>query len=308
MALAGWEDRMELVAIIEWLRGIEEQAFHLYERAAVQFESQPELVSFWRRLAQDEMWHCHLMGSAVTLLKKRADAPLSVLKLDKQTRENVEGPLRLALARLDGHDVSLAEMAEGMMEVEFSEMNDIFLYVINTCQSYSKIFQHLASTIQDHEDRIVQFLDNLPEEIRPPRAAQSLPKIWQRRILVVEDEPVIRALWKRILERCCASDVLVAENGQVGLDLLRHTHVDLVISDVEMPVMKGGELYRRAVQEDARLRDRFIFCTGFVTHEINGLVADSGLQLLEKPVAIHELQAAIQKTLERERQEDSISA
>jgi signal transduction histidine kinase/CheY-like chemotaxis protein/HPt (histidine-containing phosphotransfer) domain-containing protein len=64
------------------------------------------------------------------------------------------------------------------------------------------------------------------------------------RVLLVEDNVVNRKVACATLERLgCA--VLMAENGQVALDLLEHEHVDLILMDMNMPVMDGIEATRR---------------------------------------------------------------
>ncbi len=62
-------------------------------------------------------------------------------------------------------------------------------------------------------------------------------------ILVVDDEPEIRALISDFLEDDEGYIVLNAENGRDALDNILPNHkVDLVLSDINMPVMKGFEL------------------------------------------------------------------
>lgn len=57
-------------------------------------------------------------------------------------------------------------------------------------------------------------------------------------LLYVEDEAETREELLRLLNRR-VSEVLVAENGSVGLELFRQHPVDLVITDIRMPVMDG---------------------------------------------------------------------
>ncbi|MGK0484033.1 MAG: PAS domain S-box-containing protein [Planctomycetota bacterium] len=72
------------------------------------------------------------------------------------------------------------------------------------------------------------------------------------RILLVEDGPVNQKLIAAILKRAGA-EVLIAENGQVALDMLASTAakgvaIDLVLSDMQMPVMDGYTLARTLQQ------------------------------------------------------------
>ena len=72
------------------------------------------------------------------------------------------------------------------------------------------------------------------------------------RILVVEDEP---ALLKVLSMRLGMEgfDVQTASDGQEALDLIRAGAPDLVLTDLMMPVMDGGEL-TRTIKGDPLLR------------------------------------------------------
>lgn len=60
-------------------------------------------------------------------------------------------------------------------------------------------------------------------------------------ILVVDDEPSIRRLLRRLLEGE-GHVVSEAEHGAAALTLVKGKHPDLVITDLMMPVMNGHEL------------------------------------------------------------------
>ena len=64
------------------------------------------------------------------------------------------------------------------------------------------------------------------------------------RILTVDDSRTILAMLRHTLSNA-GIEVLQAEDGQQGLDVLEVEPVDLVITDVNMPVMDGIEFIRR---------------------------------------------------------------
>ncbi len=71
-------------------------------------------------------------------------------------------------------------------------------------------------------------------------------------VLVVEDSRIqAKILANKLIE--AGFDVRTAENGQVGLDMIRRERPTLVISDIEMPKMNGYELCN-AVKSDPELR------------------------------------------------------
>jgi response regulator RpfG family c-di-GMP phosphodiesterase len=63
-------------------------------------------------------------------------------------------------------------------------------------------------------------------------------------ILVVDDSPSARYLVRELL-RPMGADIEEAENGREGLDRMTNKSFDLVITDVDMPVMTGLEFCRR---------------------------------------------------------------
>lgn len=92
--------------------------------------------------------------------------------------------------------------------------------------------------------------------ITPVRARARLPLV-----LVVDDEPAIRMI-------CCANlrldgcEVLEARNGEEALELARAAMPDLVLVDVNMPVLDGFGL-ADALRADQRTSNvPFIFLTG----------------------------------------------
>ncbi len=61
------------------------------------------------------------------------------------------------------------------------------------------------------------------------------------KVLVVDDEAMVRVLLQRMLEEA-GYDVLAAANGADALAIVGMFAVDLVITDLRMPVMTGEEL------------------------------------------------------------------
>src|SRR2546423_13781417 len=80
-------------------------------------------------------------------------------------------------------------------------------------------------------------MDKIPL-IGMPITAPAFP---QRRILVVDDEPEVCNAVKMLLN-FDGHIVEVASNGKDALEMFEHGKFDLIITDFEMPRMKGDEL------------------------------------------------------------------
>jgi two-component system, OmpR family, alkaline phosphatase synthesis response regulator PhoP len=74
-----------------------------------------------------------------------------------------------------------------------------------------------------------------------PRKGNS-PRM--HKILIVDDDPIIRNLLKQILEVFQESGIklLAAENGEVALEIIKKEKPDMVFLDVMMPKMNGFEV------------------------------------------------------------------
>ncbi|HOO38644.1 MAG TPA: response regulator [Deltaproteobacteria bacterium] len=73
---------------------------------------------------------------------------------------------------------------------------------------------------------------------------KSMPFLKELRILVVDDSAVVRSVLSKELLRS-GVEVTQAENGQQAFDIALCKEFDLIITDVEMPVMDGIELCRK---------------------------------------------------------------
>lgn len=115
------------------------------------------------------------------------------------------------------------------------------------------------------------------------------------RVLLVEDHDVNRELISLQLGQLGAS-VVSAANGQLALDMLAKHQVDLVLTDLQMPVMNGAELCR-ALRQSSRWASLPIYV---ITADLSELAARE-LQScgcdghLDKPVALKELATLLRR-------------
>jgi DNA-binding NtrC family response regulator len=72
------------------------------------------------------------------------------------------------------------------------------------------------------------------------------------RVLLVDDQPELRRLFRRSLNRA-GYVVVEAWNGRVAVQLAQQVLFDVVISDVRMPDMSGIELLRALNEQDPDL-------------------------------------------------------
>ena len=110
------------------------------------------------------------------------------------------------------------------------------------------------------------------------------------RILVVDDDNAVRLLLRSMLERRGHS-VVEAENGAEGLQYYRTAPADLVITDIQMPVMDGLQMIKKLRADFPTAK--IIAISG----EKGGLAAAQLLSqgTFEKPLYMQEFLDAVQK-------------
>ena len=114
-------------------------------------------------------------------------------------------------------------------------------------------------------------------------------------ILLVEDEHMVRVVTERGLTRH-GYKVLSASNGEDALELLRSgEHVDLLISDVVMPVMDGPTMVRAAREDWPNLP--ILFMSGYAEEQLRKSIDIDQVAFLPKPFSMIELAEAVRGVL-----------
>ena len=115
--------------------------------------------------------------------------------------------------------------------------------------------------------------------------SSKLPK----RVFVVDDSPVNRAVLKALLARLGINDIVLAEDGKMALEKLEEDPAfDIVMSVMWMPVMGGAELVRR-IRADERLAHLKV-CSITADVEARTTYREQGFDmLLLKPVTIEKM-------------------
>jgi signal transduction histidine kinase/CheY-like chemotaxis protein len=113
------------------------------------------------------------------------------------------------------------------------------------------------------------------------------------RVLIVDDEPHIRHVVSRYLERR-GYDVREAGDGEAALRLAKAEPFDVVILDWRMPRLGGAELLARWHDEDPELAQRVIIATGDVTAEdADASTEATGRPVLAKPFELEDLERLV---------------
>lgn len=119
------------------------------------------------------------------------------------------------------------------------------------------------------------------------------------RCLIVEDSKTMRSMLSDSLMRIPGMDVVEAENGLSGIRALATQRFDLVVTDVNMPVMDGLKLIRH-VRSDPRHEDTpiVVITTESAPNDRDRAMALGANAYIEKPIQAPRVIRAVKKLLE----------
>ena len=103
------------------------------------------------------------------------------------------------------------------------------------------------------------------------------------RVLVVDDEDGVRSFLAETLERT-GHDVVMAENGEVGLRISREQPFDLVLTDLRMPALDGMGLVRALRREQPDVEVIILTAFGDVASAVEAMKLGA-FDYLEKPIS-----------------------
>jgi len=111
-----------------------------------------------------------------------------------------------------------------------------------------------------------------------------------RKILLVDDEAGFAELLRDLLEMD-SYEVMVAHDGQEGLEKLEAFVPDVIISDIVMPRLSGFELFKRVKASPTTATIPFLFITGFQDDRVLAEARKVGVfGILRKPVDIEQIE------------------
>ncbi|MBZ0158151.1 MAG: response regulator [Alphaproteobacteria bacterium] len=120
----------------------------------------------------------------------------------------------------------------------------------------------------------------------------------QEIILLVDDTLMIHRIVGQILKEC-GYRILKAENGQKGYEMAKTWKPDLIIMDVEMPVMDGIQATALIKADFSLSHIPLVILTSLGSEEdIQRAYAAGADGFLNKPISRDDLQATIRKLLD----------
>jgi CheY-like chemotaxis protein/anti-sigma regulatory factor (Ser/Thr protein kinase) len=120
--------------------------------------------------------------------------------------------------------------------------------------------------------------------VLPPLPGAPLSRRVNARVLVVEDEVVLRQFLQELLRTHFGCSVDLTSHGVEALAALARTPYDLILSDIRMPVMNGTDLFLLVRADHPELARRFVFITGHPGEKsLEEQIASWGVPVVSKP-------------------------
>jgi CheY-like chemotaxis protein len=141
--------------------------------------------------------------------------------------------------------------------------------------------------VVQHEETAVSGAGNLPRRTMAEERGVSV------RIALAEDEPDIRKMFVRLLERLGHEVIFAVSNGAELLDQSLEDNVDIVFVDLDMPVMDG----LAAAEEVERKGIPVILVSGHPDSESVVLDEEPIVARITKPASLDSLRMAIEQAL-----------
>jgi CheY-like chemotaxis protein/HPt (histidine-containing phosphotransfer) domain-containing protein len=138
--------------------------------------------------------------------------------------------------------------------------------------------------------------ENLTPEAPPWLSAEEI------NIMIVEDNPVNMMLARTIVKGSTTSQTFEAENGKVAVDLFKLNWVDVILMDVQMPIMSGYEATRLIREhENGKMKTPIIALTAGTVKGERDKCLEAGMNdYITKPIVKGALEKALQEWLNLE--------
>ena len=143
------------------------------------------------------------------------------------------------------------------------------------------------------------YIPSIDQQIEKTASLPAPTTPADKTILIVDDEPTVVAMLSSHLESL-GCHILTASNGQVGVDIFKEKkdEIDLIILDINMPVMCGRDAYQQFIRIKPNVQ--VLVSTGYVMNEDTSEVLNMGAQgMLQKPYKLEDVNAKIMEILNK---------
>ena len=151
---------------------------------------------------------------------------------------------------------------------------------------FENLLQKSSTSIEDLQETINQMINRYEEPSTQEEVKEKKDTV---KILLVEDYKHSQIIVTRLLKKNDFDTIVVVENGQEALDAVKQQHYDLILMDMQMPVMNGFEATKK-IRELKQYKDTpIVALTAFAMKGDREKCLDAGAtDYIPKPIDSHE--------------------
>lgn len=120
----------------------------------------------------------------------------------------------------------------------------------------------------------------------------------KKRILIVDDEPLILSQMSRALHAICAfhGEIKIVGNGEDAIEEIRRLFFNICFLDIGLPDMNGLDVMKKIneISSDTRIA---IMTGSYVTEDMQRTIDEGASLFLEKPFDFQQIKAFMNKVL-----------
>ena len=239
------------------------------------------------------------------------DDPTICSELQKELKRNffptfIAGNSKDALKILDKNKIDIILLDIFMPDVDGLDMlkkvkskwPSVEVIIITGYSSQDKAIKALRRGAIDYLEKPINYEElNTSIGRAMEKITENADLTYRHTILLVDDDKNATKRLSRILTKE-GYEVFTANNGKEGLEIINNNKIDILIADIEMPVMGGIELLERVkkFQKDIEV----IMMTGFGDESLAIEALRKGaINYLRKPIDLDEVLIAIEQAVER---------
>ena len=126
-------------------------------------------------------------------------------------------------------------------------------------------------------------------------------------ILIVDDSTCMRKVLRKTVSMCGIGEVTFfeAENGKEAIDIVKKEWIDLILSDINMPVMDGLQMVKTLRDDESSKNLHVIVITSDMHDDTRKKIHDSNIKdILYKPFRPEDLRKVLMSVLQIEEEDD----
>jgi CheY-like chemotaxis protein len=203
--------------------------------------------------------------------------------------------LDLAIIDLDMPEIDGVELIEYIKSTKQFKNLPIIIYTgkenfDDDVQRIDGLFENLleksSTSIESLQETINEMINRYEQPSTQDEIQQKKDTV---KILLVEDYKHSQIIVTRLLKKNDFDSVVVVENGQEALEAVRQQHYDLILMDMQMPVMNGFEATRRIRELEDYKETPIVALTAFAMKGDREKCLDAGAtDYIPKPIDSHE--------------------